>query len=55
MDKALMFDLVKEYIKGSLSIQLESEFGQAYQKGVRSIDEYIKSLEKSNEISKKVA
>ena len=45
MDKAEILECVKNYLEGALSIELETEFGRAYLKGLRSLQSYITQLE----------
>jgi hypothetical protein len=47
--KAQFYDMIKDYLEGSLSVELESDFARAYQQGLRSLKGYIDSLEKSAE------
>lgn len=46
MDKADMFECVKSYLEGALSVDLQSDFGRGYLKSLRSLQEYIAQLEK---------
>jgi hypothetical protein len=47
MDNAMKYELIKRYIEGALSIQLESDFAYAYQKGIKSVQEYINYLDEN--------
>lgn len=46
MDK---YELVRMYIEGALSIELDSDFGRAYQKSLRSLKDYMTQLDEREE------
>jgi len=45
MDDAMKYEMVKQYLEGALSIELESDFGRAYLQGLRSLQGYIRQLD----------
>lgn len=42
MDK---YEMVRRYVEGALQVELDSDFGRAYQKSLRSLKEYMIQLD----------
>lgn len=47
MDNEMKYELIKRYIEGALSIQLESDFAYAYQNGIKAVQDYINYLDEN--------
>lgn len=47
MDKAALYDLVKGYLEGALKVEMESDYGRGYVQGLRSLRNYLETLEDS--------